>query len=193
MQTGTLLPSNLILIGTEVYQSHTNMRCNCEDKCYEKKKKAPETTKKEKRRWSHSVVSNSLGPQGLCNPPGFSIHGISRLEYWSGLPFPSPGDVPDPRIEPRSPSLPAEALPSEPTGNLPRLLKPIIKLTDAWGRPPKGSDNRAEAAEQVWINLESGLRRGKGQRLVPHRTKRAAAHRPKPGETQERRQSIQGA
>ena len=40
----------------------------------------------------------------------------SRQEYWSGLPFPSPGDLPDPGIEPRSPALQADALPSEPPG-----------------------------------------------------------------------------
>ena len=39
---------------------------------------------------------------------------FSRREYWSGLPFPSPGDLPDPGIEPRSPALWADALPSEP-------------------------------------------------------------------------------
>jgi len=33
--------------------------------------------------------------------------GFSRQEYWSGLPFPSPGDLPDPGIEPRSPALQA--------------------------------------------------------------------------------------
>ena len=42
--------------------------------------------------------------------------GFSKQEYWSGLPFPSPGDLPDPGIEPRSPSLQADALPSEPPG-----------------------------------------------------------------------------
>ena len=42
--------------------------------------------------------------------------GFSRQEYWSGLPFPSPGDLPDPGIEPRSPTLQADALPSEPPG-----------------------------------------------------------------------------
>ena len=42
--------------------------------------------------------------------------GFSRQEYWSGLPFPSPGDLPDPGIEPRSPALQADALPSEPPG-----------------------------------------------------------------------------
>ena len=42
--------------------------------------------------------------------------GFSRQEYWSGLPFPSPGDVPDPGIEPRSPEFQADALTSEPPG-----------------------------------------------------------------------------
>ena len=44
--------------------------------------------------------------------------GFSRQEYWSGLPFPSPGDLPDPGIEPRSPALKADALTSEPPGKL---------------------------------------------------------------------------
>ena len=42
--------------------------------------------------------------------------GFSRQEYWSGLPFPSPGDFPNPGIEPRSPALQADALTSEPPG-----------------------------------------------------------------------------
>ena len=41
---------------------------------------------------------------------------FSRQEYWSGLPFPSPGDLPNPRIELRSPALRAHTLPSEPPG-----------------------------------------------------------------------------
>jgi len=44
--------------------------------------------------------------------------GFSRQEYWSGLPFPSPGDLPNPGIEPRSPTLEADALTSEPPGPL---------------------------------------------------------------------------
>ena len=43
--------------------------------------------------------------------------GLSR-QYWSGLPFPSPGDLPDPGITPGSPTLQANALPSEPPGKL---------------------------------------------------------------------------
>ena len=42
--------------------------------------------------------------------------GFSRQEYWSGLPFPSLGDLPNPGIEPRSPTLQKDALPSEPPG-----------------------------------------------------------------------------
>ena len=42
--------------------------------------------------------------------------GFSRQEYWSGLPFPSPGDLHDPVIEPRSLALQADSLPSEPPG-----------------------------------------------------------------------------
>ena len=41
---------------------------------------------------------------------------ISRPEYWSGSPFPSPGDLPNPAIEPRSPSLQGDSLPAEPPG-----------------------------------------------------------------------------
>ena len=44
--------------------------------------------------------------------------GFSRQEYWSGLPFPSLGDLPDPGIEPRSPTLQADALTSEPPGKI---------------------------------------------------------------------------
>ena len=47
-----------------------------------------------------------------CQAP-LSI-GFSRREYWSRLPFPSPGDLPNPGIKPRSPALQADALTSEP-------------------------------------------------------------------------------
>ena len=44
--------------------------------------------------------------------------GFSRQECWSGLPFPSPGDLPDPGLEPGSRTLQADTLPSEPPGKL---------------------------------------------------------------------------
>ena len=42
--------------------------------------------------------------------------GFPRREYWSGFPFPSPGDLPNPGMEPRSPVLQTDTLPSEPPG-----------------------------------------------------------------------------
>ena len=42
-----------------------------------------------------------------CSPPGSTVQGISRQEYWSGLPLPSPGVLPDPGIEHTSPAFPA--------------------------------------------------------------------------------------
>ena len=59
-------------------------------------------------------------------PPSIEF---SRQEYWSGLPFPSPGDLPAPGIEPRSPTLRADALPSEPPGNPRREEKGELLLT----------------------------------------------------------------
>ena len=52
-----------------------------------------------------------------CQAPTFM--GFSRQEYWNGLPFPSPGDLPHPGIKPGSPALQADSLSSEPPGNLP--------------------------------------------------------------------------
>ena len=66
--------------------------------------------------FGRSVMSDSLLPHGLqhaslCCPWGFFSQG-----YWSGLPCPPPGDLPDPEIESRSPALEAHSLPSEPPG-----------------------------------------------------------------------------
>ena len=59
-----------------------------------------------------SVVSYSLNPWTVARQVPLSMR-FSREEYWSGLPFPSPGDLPYPRIEPRSPALQADALPTD--------------------------------------------------------------------------------
>ena len=61
--------------------------------------------------------------------------GFSRQEYWSGLPFPSPGDLPDPGIKPGSPALQADALSSEPPG------KPKKSLYNKKGFNISGSYN----------------------------------------------------
>ena len=61
----------------------------------------------------HSVMSDFATPWNIAHqaPPSMEF---SRQEYWSGEPFPSPGDLSDPGTEPRSPALQAESLPSEP-------------------------------------------------------------------------------
>ena len=55
------------------------------------------------------------------NPPDTSALGYSSQEYWTGLPFPSPGDLPDPGIKSRSPTLQGDSLPSEPPGRPARV------------------------------------------------------------------------
>ena len=52
--------------------------------------------------------------------------GFSRQKHWSGLPFPSPGDLPDPGIEPRSLALQADSLPSEPPAKSLGMLALIL-------------------------------------------------------------------
>ena len=56
--------------------------------------------------------------------------GFSRQEYWSGLPFPSPGDLPNTGIEPVSPALQTDALPSEPPNvNVKSLSRAQLSVT----------------------------------------------------------------
>ena len=60
---------------------------------------------------SHSVVSDSATPRTVACQAPLSM-GFSREEYWSGLPFPSLGDLPNPESEPGSPAFQADSLPS---------------------------------------------------------------------------------
>ena len=55
--------------------------------------------------YAHSVMSNSFGPSGLYSASLLCSWTFSRQEYWSGLPCPPPGDLPDPGIEPASSAL----------------------------------------------------------------------------------------
>ena len=61
-------------------------------------------------------MSDSLRPPWTVAYQAPPSMGVSRQGYWSGLPFPSLGDLPDPGIEPGSPTLQAVALPAEPPG-----------------------------------------------------------------------------
>ena len=82
---------------------------------------------------SHSRVRLFVTPRTVAYqaPPSMEF---SRQEYWSGLPFPSPGDLPNPGIEPGSPALEADALTSEPPGkpNI-YLYKSLNKKQESFG------------------------------------------------------------
>ena len=70
----------------------------------------------------------------LCDPlnwsPPGSVHGISRKEYWNGLPLPLPGDLPDPGIEPESPVLAGGFFTNEPSEKpIPGMLPDIMMMS----------------------------------------------------------------
>ena len=84
----------------------------------------------------HSIIFQYLKQLNLENPMNIMKRqndripkeelpraGFSRQEYWSGLPFPSPGDLPDPEIEPGSPTLEADTLTSEPPGKPAQVIR----------------------------------------------------------------------
>ena len=64
---------------------------------------------------SHSLVPDSATPWTAAHQVLLS-RAFSRQGYWSGLLFPSPGDLPNPGIKPGSPALQADSLPTEPPG-----------------------------------------------------------------------------
>ena len=80
------------------------------------------------------VISNSFVIPWTVAREAPLCMGFSRQEHWSGLPFPSPGDLPDLEIEPGSPALQANSLPTEPPG------RPFPSIPSAYckGFKPKG-------------------------------------------------------
>ena len=79
---------------------------------------------------SLSRVQLFVTPLTIAHKAPLSME-FSRQEYWSGLPFPSPGDLPDSGIKPRSPVLQADTLLSEPPGKPKKkkiILEPVLKL-----------------------------------------------------------------
>ena len=107
----------------------------------------------------HSSKSESEVTQScltLCNPtdyspPGSSIHGIFQARVLQWVAFSSPGDLPDPGIEPRSPSLQADALQSEPPGKPPFKTKTKQKNPLGWPQnnwpPSQFSVKRVQTGE----------------------------------------------
>ena len=71
----------------------------------------------------------------------YTVHGILWPEYWSGESFPSPGDLPNPGIEPRFPTLQVDSLPTEPSGKPDGPQRELI-----W----KGSSEFSESWDTTW-------------------------------------------
>ena len=82
-----------------------------------------------RKKKGRSVVSDSATPWTAAHQAPLSV-GFSRQEYWSGVPLPSPGDLPDPGIELRSPAMRADALPCEPPGNPP--FSTLLRESQNW-------------------------------------------------------------
>ena len=112
---------------------------------------------------SHSVMFDSSTPQTEACQISLSME-FSRQEYWSGLPFPSPRDLPNPGIKPRSPTLQADSLPSEPPGK-PAVVCNQLQNSTA-GRDPTScclglgwsSGNPPWGTSSCW-DLDPGLSR----------------------------------
>ena len=101
--------------------------------------------------------------------------GFSRQEYWGGLPFPPPGDLPNPGIKPRSPMLQAVSLPSEPpgTGYISNLVSPPLPTCASGARhyrthsyQQKTSDPALWCHKVSWICLV-GIRKISGSHAHP--------------------------
>ena len=99
--------------------------------------------------FSHSVMSNSFAiPRTVAYQAPLAM-GLSRQESWSGLPFPSPGDLSDPGIEPGSPVLWADALPSEP---------PVWEHKRLQNTYWKSQWRRLSGEEDIWAVVEKMCR-----------------------------------
>ena len=95
-----------------------------------------------------------------CSLPGSSVPGFSRQEYWSGVPLPSPGDFPNPGIEPGSPALQVDSLPSEPPG------KPVWTTTNCGKlfKEMRTSDHLTWLLRKLYVGQEATVRTRPGTR-----------------------------
>ena len=111
---------------------------------------------------AESSQCESLTHVQLCATPRALAHqaplsmGSSRKEHWSGFPFPSPGDLPTSGIEPGSPALQADSLPSEPPG------KPLGVLKGPVGRPRSPTTSAGSPSRPARPRLGPGVRGAPG-------------------------------
>ena len=109
-------------------------------------------------------------PWTVARQPPLSI-GFSRQEYWSGLAFPSPGDLPDPGIEPRSPTLEADALTSEPPGKPEHNLK-LLQESKAGSTREQGQTEMSVKTVTKWskryCDSEHGVHQEVNENCLPN-------------------------
>ena len=108
----------------------------------------------------------------LCDPWNVAHQaplsmGFSRQEYWSGLPFPSPGDLPDSGIEPRSLMLQADALTSAPPGKPLNISENLLKRHRTSDLSPRIKDFKG--GKEARLKEEGGGGRRGGQKRWPYR------------------------
>ena len=97
-------------------------------------------------------MSDSVRPETAAHQAPPSL-GLSRQEHWSGLPFPSPGDLPDPGIEPRSPELQVDALLFE-SPHINQLNKDQIQRTNIKSSKGKTTNNtQGDSPRMEWQDI----------------------------------------
>ena len=89
------------------------------------------------------VSQSCVTPCPACRPPGSSVHGILQARILSGWPCPSPGNLPDPGIEPRSPALQVVSLPPEP----PRNPLTVNREEERRGEQKEGKEGKERGRE----------------------------------------------
>ena len=114
----------------------------------------------------------SLGRVWLSATPwtvAYQAHpsvGFSRQEYWSGLPFPSQGDLSNPGIEPRSPAMQADALPSKP----PAKPTSSFQSVQEWGRKSLRREKSGfKIGGRAWCRMRSDSSPGPAVDVWPAR------------------------
>ena len=108
---------------------------------------------------SHFCHSDSAIPWTVSVQAPLSM-GFSRQDYWSGLPFLPPGHLPDPGIKPRSPTLQADSLPSEPTGKLcwkvkVKSLSRVRLFVTPWYVACQAPPSMGFSRQEYWSGLPS--------------------------------------
>ena len=94
----------------------------------------PHLENKQNNTCVRTVLCNPATPQTVACQAPLSM-GFSRPESWSGQPFPSPGDLPNPGSKPRSSALQADSLPAEPQGKPNKLYSNSIFILTTWTSP----------------------------------------------------------